>query len=84
MAGSKFEGTGFEKEQMGHIHVAELAEEGSEVGIWKVSSLLDNGEAVELLEGLLKLEIMRFCTDDRLAGFGTSVIFAEDFRKPAY
>ena len=27
---------------------------------------------------------MRFWTDDRLEGFGTRVIFAEDFRKPAY
>ena len=81
--GSKFEGTGFEKEHMGQIHVAELAAEGSGVGRWKLPSALERGEAVVLLEGLLKLEAMRFWTDDRLEGFGTRVIFAEDFRKPA-
>lgn len=32
VAGSKFEGTGFEKEQIGQIHVAELAGVGSGVG----------------------------------------------------
>lgn len=31
-AGSKFEGTGFEKEQIGQIHVALLAGDGSGVG----------------------------------------------------
>jgi hypothetical protein len=83
VTGSKFEGTGFENEHIGHIHVAELAGGGSGVGKWKPPSALDKGEAVELLDGLLKPETMRFCTDDRLEGFGTSVIFAEDLRKPA-
>lgn len=32
VVGSKFAGTGFEKEHMGHIQVAELAGEGSGVG----------------------------------------------------
>ena len=32
VAGSKFEGTGLENEHIGHIHVAELAGEGSGVG----------------------------------------------------
>ena len=84
VVGSKFEGTGFENEHIGQIHVAELAGVGSGVGRWKPPSALDKGEAVVLLEGLLKPETMRFWTDDRLEGFGTRVIFAEDFRKPAY
>ena len=84
MVGSKFEGTGFEKEHIGQIHVAELAGVGSGVGRWNPPSALDKGEAVVLLEGLLKPDTMRFWTDDRLEGFGTRVIFAEDFRKPAY
>lgn len=83
VAGSKFEGTGFENEQIGHIHVAELAGAGSGVGKWKVPPVIDKGEAVELLEGLLRPEMIRFWADGRLEGFGTSVIFAEDFRKPA-
>lgn len=36
-----------------------------------------------LLEGLLRPEMMRFWAEGRLEGFGTRVIFAEDFRKPA-
>ena len=69
---------------MGQIHVAEFAGVGSGVGRWKPPSELDRGEAVVLLEGLLKLETMRFWTEGRLEGLGTMVIFAEDFRKPAY
>jgi hypothetical protein len=42
-----------EKEHIGQIHVAELAGEGSGVGRWKLPSLVDEGEAVMLLEGLL-------------------------------
>jgi hypothetical protein len=84
VSGSKFEGTGFEKEQIGHIHVAVLAGVGSDVGRWKGLSLRDNGDAVALLEGgTVRLDIARFCTEDRLEGFGTRVIFAEDFKKPA-
>lgn len=53
VVGSKFAGTGLEKEHIGHIQVAELAGEGSGVGRWKLPSLVDEGEAVMLLEGLL-------------------------------
>ena len=28
--------------------------------------------------------MVRFCTEDRFGGLGTRVIFAEDFKKPAY
>jgi len=81
--GSKFEGTGFEKEQIGHIQVAVLAAGGSETGRWNGLSVRDNGDAVALLEGAVRFDTARFCTDDRLEGLGTSVIFAEDFKKPA-
>jgi len=43
----------------------------------------DDGDAFALLEGALRLVIFRFCTDDRLDGFGTRVILAEDFKNPA-
>lgn len=84
VCGSKFEGTGFEKEQIGHIQVAVLAGAGSDDGRWNGLSLRDNGDAVALLEGAVRLDIVRFCTEDRLEGLGTRVIFAEDFKKPAY
>ena len=82
--GSKFEGTGFEKEQIGHIQVPVLVGGGSEVGRWNGLSVRDNGDAVALLDGAARPDTDRFCTEDRLEGLGTSVIFADDFKKPAY
>jgi hypothetical protein len=67
---------------MVHIHVPVLLGAGSGVGRWKGLSARD-GDAVALLESPLRLDIPRVCTEDLLAGFGTSVILAEDFRKPA-
>ena len=84
VCGSKFEGTGFENEQIGHIQVPVLAGAGSDVGRWNGLSLRVNGDAVALLDGAVRLDIARFCTDDRLEGFGTRVIFADDFKKPAF
>jgi len=83
VAGSKLEGTGFEKEHIGHIQVAVLAGGGSVVGTRNGLSVRDNGEEVALLDGLPRLDTARLCTDDRLDGFGMRVIFGEDFRKPA-
>lgn len=83
VAGSKFNGSGFEKVHIGHIHVAELTGTGSGVGRWNGLSVRDNGDAVALLDGVLRLDTARFCTEERLEGFGTSVIFAEDLKKPA-
>lgn len=80
--GSKLEGTGFEKEQIGHIHVPVLLGEGSELGRWK-GLPTRAGDAVALLEGPLRLDTPRVCIDDLLVGFGTSVILADDLRKPA-
>jgi hypothetical protein len=87
VVGSKFGGTGLEKEQMRHIQVAVLAGEGSGAGRWNGLSARDSGDAVALLDGVLRFDIARFCIEDciedRLDGFGTRVIFGEDFKKPA-
>lgn len=68
VAGSKFDGTGFEKEQIGQIQVALLVGEGSEVGKWNGLSALDNGDGdtVALLDGVPRLEKFRVWTEDRL------------------
>ena len=84
VAGSKFDGTRLEKEQIGHIQVAILEGEGSCIGRWKGLFVRDRGDAVALLDGVLRLDIARFCTEDRLEGFGTRVIFADDFKNPAF
>lgn len=60
VTGSKFDGTGFEKEQIGQIHVALVAGEGSGIGRWKGLSVRDNGDDVALLEGEFRLVIARF------------------------
>lgn len=83
VTGSKFEGTGFEKEQIGQIHVALLAGVGSEAGRWNGLSVRDNGDDVALLDGECRLVRARFETEDRFEGFGTRVILADDFKKPA-
>lgn len=83
VAGSKFEGTGLEKEHIGHIHVPALIGDDSAVGRWNGLSARDSGDAVALLEGVARLVRLRCWIDDRFDGFGTSVILAEDFIKPA-
>ena len=82
-AGSKFEGTGFEKLHMGQTHVAVLFGTGSGGGRQGLSDRCE-GEAVPLRRGVVPRAGDRACNDDRLVGFGIKVIFAEDFRKPAY
>ena len=81
VCGSKFDGTGFEKEHIVQIQVAVLAGDGSGVGRWKGLSIRD-GDAVALLDGPLRLEIARFWIEDRFIGLGTRVIFGDDFKKP--
>lgn len=83
VVGSKFEGTGLEKEQIGQIQVPVLVGVDSAVGKRNGPSERESGDAVALLEGVLRLEKLLFWTEDRLEGFGTIVIFAEDFKKPA-
>jgi hypothetical protein len=82
-SGSKFDGTGFENEHIGHIQFALRLGEGSAEGRWKGLSVRESGVAVALLDGALRPDIFRFWAEDRLGGFGTRVIFAEDFKKPA-
>lgn len=70
-AGSKLEGTGFEKEQIGHTHVA-LGGGGAGAGLPCRGGVDDAlwGEAATPRVSCFR-------------GFGKSVILAEDFRKPA-
>jgi hypothetical protein len=83
VAGSKLEGTGFEKLQMVHTHVAELAGDGSTGA--GLRGLSDRGTGEELLSlgepvpaaGDLD------CNEERFVGFGIKVTLAEDLRKPA-
>ncbi len=77
------EGTGFEKVQIGQTQVAVFAGAGSDGGKWKGLSVRRAGEAVALLEGVVNPAICLFCVDDRFEGFGTNVIFGEDFKNPA-
>jgi hypothetical protein len=70
--GSKLEGTGFEKEQMGHTHVA--LDEGADAG----AGLPRRSGVLGVL--LVAAERPR---DSRLDGLGKSEILGEDFRKPA-
>jgi len=79
VCGSKFEGTGLEKEHIGHIHVPVLVGVGAEVGRWNGLSLRDDGDAVALREGA-RVDIARFWIEDRFEGLGTNVIFADDFK----
>lgn len=58
--GSKFDGTGFENEQIGHIQVAMLVGEGSDAGKRNGLSVRDNGVAVALLEGGFRVATVRF------------------------
>lgn len=68
---------------MGQTQVALFAGVGSDGGRWKELSVRKAGEAVALLEGVDNPAMCLFCADDRFEGFGTSVIFGEDFMNPA-
>jgi hypothetical protein len=82
--GSKFDGTGLEWLQIVQIQVALLVGGGSGVGRWKGLSALARGVEVALRECVLRSDMALFCIEDRFEGFGTSVILAEDLRKPAW
>jgi len=83
VAGSKLEGTGFEKVQIGQTHVALLGGAGSGGGRWNGLSARWAGEAVALLEGGVSPVMFLFWIEVRFEGFGTSVILGDDFRNPA-
>lgn len=78
-AGSKFEGTGLEKLHMVQTHVADVTGSGGSLGEpsgW--------GEAAEpLRQRAATLDAAWVRAEERLGGFGTIVILADDFRKPA-
>lgn len=86
VAGSKFDGTGLENEQIGHIHVALT---GFGEGAWCVAADWGRGESgftgcrvdgcgtAGLAVALRVLSLLFFC------GLGYIVIFADDFKKPA-
>jgi hypothetical protein len=79
-AGSKFEGTGFEKEHIRHIQVAVLADCGAGDGGRGNAGVpvRGRGDEAPLLEGRLSR------LDDRLGGLKCRVILGDDFRKPAW
>jgi len=73
IAGSKFEGTGFEKEHIGHTQVALCCGAGA--------GLLCRGGVVAVgLPGIAGVGAPRASC---FKGLGKNVIFAEDLRKPA-
>lgn len=75
VVGSKLDGTGLEKLQMVHTHVAELAGGVSTGGARKGLSTRCAGEAFPLRNGW---------RDARLLALGTKVILGDDLRNPAY
>lgn len=84
VAGSKFEGTGFEKEQMGQIQLAFIGlEEGG--GCFAIEGGrgdndlpgADGAGTAGLAVALRGLSALPFC------GLGWIVIFGDDFKKPA-
>lgn len=83
VAGSKFEGTGFENVQMVQTHVAVLGGGCSTGGALKGLSARCSGDAVPLRGGVNPRPGERDCSDDRLDGLGTKVTFADDLRNPA-
>lgn len=75
VVGSKLDGTGLEKLQMVHTHVAELVGGVSTGGARKGLCTRCAGEAFPLRDSW---------SDPRLLALGTKVILGEDLRKPAY
>lgn len=85
--GSKFDGTGFEKEHIGQIHVAVLSLAGAGEGATDLAGdpLNLGGEALAglLNDGYVGTGLLITCVP-RLDGFGKSVTFGDDLtKKPA-
>ena len=80
-SGSKLDGTGFEKLQMEHTHVAAAAGGGA----GRPTPLLPPRGEPPLLRAspLPTPDADRPCSVDRFAGFGYSVTLGDDLRKPA-
>lgn len=82
VVGSKLDGTGFENVHIGQIQVALFAGAGSGGGRWNELSDRLAGAAEWLRIGKLRATVL-FWNGDFFGGFGTSVIFGDDFKKPA-
>lgn len=83
MAGSKLDGTGFEKLQMVHTHVAEVAGDGSTGAGLKGLSDRGTGELLLSLGEPVPAAGDLDWNEERLVGLGIKVTLAEDLRKPA-
>lgn len=83
VAGSKFEGTGFEKLQMVQTQVAVLALGASAGGARNGLCGCCDGEAASLLEGVVPRAGEFDRREARFVGFGINVTFGEDFKNPA-
>lgn len=83
-AGSKLDGTGFEKLQMVQTHVAVLAGDGSTGGGLRGLSDRGTGDAVVLFRGEPAPSAGDLdCSAEPFVGFGIRVTLGEDFKKPA-
>lgn len=83
VAGSKLEGTGFEKLQMVQTHVAELAGGGSAGAGLRGLSDRGTGELLLSLGDPVPAAGDLDWSEERLVGLGITVTLAEDLRKPA-
>jgi hypothetical protein len=89
MLGSKLDGTGFEKEQMGHTHVPTTAGSVAEDTAGARNGLVDRevGEDAEVTlenRGDCGTPVLLILPKPRLRRFGYNVILGEDLRKPAW
>ena len=83
--GSKLDGIGFEKEQIGHIHVpvVGLAELGTANGLLALVTGREEDSKRFVAGCVGLLPALRNDPRPRLRGFGWNVIFGEDLKKPA-
>ena len=87
VAGSKFDGTGFEKLHIVQTHVAALASEEVSTGTGRKGlSVRGTGDELLFRGGPVPVPVAGDLdwSEERLFGLGTSVTLAEDLRKPAY
>jgi hypothetical protein len=82
VAGSKFDGTGFEKLHIAHTQVAAVTCGGSDGGL-KTLSARAGGVALVRTVVILAVDVACGRMETRFIGFGTIVILADDLRNPA-
>lgn len=83
VAGSKFDGTGFEKLHMVQTHVATVASDGSTGAGRKGLSVRGTGDELLFLDDPFPVAGDFDWNEERFVGFGIRVTLAEDLRKPA-